>query len=144
MTEYIKRTDAIHAALHYEGAAAVAAIQGLKAFNPHDIMREMLIDGMIDKARCEWVSVKERMPEPDRMVLTAIYTTDLIWQKDGETIEEAAARVQAEAAARPRREIGAWNEEDGWYECVFGAPMVCQPEYWLEIPDAPRKEQTDA
>ena len=52
MTEYIKRTDAIHAALHYEGAAAVAAIQGLKAFNPHDIMREMLIDGMIDRG--EW------------------------------------------------------------------------------------------
>lgn len=49
MTEYIKRNDAIHAALHYEGAAAVAAIQGLKAFNPHDIMREMLIDAQIDR-----------------------------------------------------------------------------------------------
>ena len=125
--ELIYKKDAIHAVLHNTGDAAVAAVQNIKPIKV-----------------AEWVSVKERMPEPDRMVLTAIYTTDLIWQKDGETIEEAAARVQAEAAARPRREIGAWNEEDGWYECVFGAPMVCQPEYWLEIPDAPRKEQTDA
>ena len=48
MSEYIRRTDAIRAVLHNEGAAAVAAIQGIKAFNPHDIMREMLIDAQID------------------------------------------------------------------------------------------------
>ena len=124
--ELIYKKDALHAVLHNTGDAAVAAVQEIEPVKV-----------------AELVSCKERLPEQNRMVLTAIYTTDLIWQKDGETIEEAAARVQAEAAARPRREIGAWNEEDGWYECVFGAPMVCQPEYWLEIPDAPRKEQTD-
>lgn len=125
--ELIRKSDAMHAVLHNQGDAAVAAVQEVKPIKV-----------------AEWVSVMERLPDPDRMVLTAIYTTDLIWQMDGETIEEAAARVQAEAAARPRREICAWNEQDGWYECVFGSPMICQPEYWLEIPDAPRKEQTDA
>ena len=122
--ELIRKSDALHAVLHNEGQAAVAAVQGMKPIKV-----------------AEWVSCKERMPEPNRTVLTAIYTTDLIAWRDGETMEEAAA--QAEAAAHPRREMGAWNEEDGWYDLIFGAPMVCQPEYWLEIPDAPRKEQTD-
>ena len=118
--ELIYKKDALHAVLHNQGDAAVAAVQEIEPVKV-----------------AEWVSCKERLPEQNRMVLTAIYTTDLIWQKDGETIEETAARVQAEAAAHPRREMGAWNEDDGWYEILFGAPMGCAPSYWLEIPPMP-------
>ena len=42
MTEYIKRSDAIHAVLHNEGQAAVAAVQEIKAVDP--FMDAMLYD----------------------------------------------------------------------------------------------------
>ena len=84
-----------------------------------------------------WISVEERLPEAHRPVWTAIYTTDLIFVQDGETIEEAAERTQAEAEKHPRCEMGAVDEGGFWYELTFGAPMVCRPSFWMEPPKAP-------
>ena len=50
--ELIYKKDAIHAVLHNTGDAAVAAVQNIKPINPHGELREMLIDGMIDRG--EW------------------------------------------------------------------------------------------
>lgn len=48
--ELIRKSDALHAVLHYQGDAAVAAVQAIKPINPHGELREMLIDEMIDGA----------------------------------------------------------------------------------------------
>ena len=50
--ELIRKSDALHAVLHSQGDAAVAAVQAIKPINPHGELREMLIDEMIDKG--EW------------------------------------------------------------------------------------------
>ena len=52
--ELIKKSDALHAVLHNQGDAAVAAVQAIKPINPHGELREMLIDEIIDsKVRIE-------------------------------------------------------------------------------------------
>ena len=51
--ELIRKSDALHAVLHYTGDAAVAAVQEIKPINPHGELREMLIDEMIDRMG-EW------------------------------------------------------------------------------------------
>lgn len=48
--ELIRKSDALHAVLHNDGDAAVAAVQAIKPINPHGELREMLIDEMIDRA----------------------------------------------------------------------------------------------
>ena len=50
--ELIRKSDAMHAVLHNQGDAAVAAVQGIKPINPHGELREILIDEIIDKG--EW------------------------------------------------------------------------------------------
>ena len=49
--ELIRKSDALHAVLHNQGDAAVAAVQNIKPINPHGELREMLIDEMIDKGK---------------------------------------------------------------------------------------------
>ena len=51
--ELIRKSDALHAVLHNQGDAAVAAVQAIKPINPHGELREMLIDEMIDRMG-EW------------------------------------------------------------------------------------------
>lgn len=91
----------------------------------------------------EWISVEDRLPEDGKTVLCAIYHTDLIVAHEGETIEEAAARCQAEAANHPYMVIGCYYDGAGWSDDVFGAPMVCEPSYWLEIPPMPELRRAD-
>ena len=56
--ELIRKSDAMHAVLHNQGDAAVAAVQAIKPINPHGELREMLIDEMIDKG--EWIDENRR------------------------------------------------------------------------------------
>ena len=85
----------------------------------------------------EWIKCSERLPEDGKTVMCAIYHTDLVVAHEGETIEEAVARCQAEAAKHPYMMMGCYYEGEGWSDDVFGAPMVCAPSYWLEIPPMP-------
>ena len=87
----------------------------------------------------KWISVEEALPEYGVPVIGAIYTTDLIIAKDGETIEEAVARCTREAARHPRVEL-CYLEEDGW-NGFDGFPMVCSPSYWMSLPEAPVLEE---
>ena len=48
MMELIRKADALHAVLHNQGDAAVAAVQEIKPINSHGDLREMLTDEMID------------------------------------------------------------------------------------------------
>ena len=56
--ELIRKSDALHAVLHNQGDAAVAAVQNIKPINPHGELREMLIDEIIDKG--EWQDEQDK------------------------------------------------------------------------------------
>ena len=92
---------------------------------------------IIESVPSAWIKCSERLPEDGKTVMCAIYHTDLVVAHEGETIEEAVARCQAEAAKHPYMMMGCYYEGEGWSEDVFGAPMVCAPSYWLEIPPMP-------
>ena len=89
-----------------------------------------------------WVSVEERKPPEYTDVWCAVYTTDIIYMEDGETPEEAIENRQREAARNPRMTLGSYSEDEGWTDGYFGMPMVCRPDYWLEmtIPEPPKEE----
>lgn len=102
-------------------------------------------DKMIELAKRlpHWVSVEERKPPEYTDVWCAVYTTDLIYVEDGETVEEAIENRQLEAARNPRVTLGSYSDDEGWTDGYFGMPMVCQPDYWLEmtIPEPPKEVQ---
>ena len=87
-----------------------------------------------------WVRCEDGLPTDGEVVWCAIYSTDLIFQHDGETMEEAADRANREAAENPRCELGVYYKGDGWSECCFGAPMVCTPKYWTKLPEPPKED----
>lgn len=90
-----------------------------------------------NRKKNKWISVDERLPEQDVSVIGAVYCTDLIISEDGESIAEAYARCQAEAAKHPRVEL-CFCGEDGWYGCD-GYPMICVPSYWMPLPEPPKE-----
>ncbi len=94
----------------------------------------------LEAAQPHWVSVEERKPPEYTDVWCAVYTTDLIYVEDGETVEEAIENRHREAARNPRVTLGSYSEDEGWTDGYFGMPMVCRPDYWLEmtIPEPPQ------
>ena len=81
----------------------------------------------------EWVRTDCRLPDRGVTVLTAIIGTDVIVQKDGETMDDAVRRSQAGPA---RVSIG-WIGDDGLWYGSDGWPEIVQPSYWMELPEAP-------
>ena len=94
-------------------------------------------DVIEELSKPRWIPVTERLPEQDVSVIGAVYHTDLIIAEDGELIEEAYARCQAEAAKHPRVELCFYGE-DGWYGCD-GFPMICAPSCWMPLPEPPKE-----
>lgn len=133
--ELIKRLRTC-AELH--GECALCLYQG----NGCDTMPETPLvqaaDAIEELSKPRWIPVTERLPEQDVSVIGAVYHTDLIIAEDGELIEEAYARCQAEAAKHPRGELCFYGE-DGWYGCD-GFPMICAPSCWMPLPDPPKEE----
>ena len=95
-------------------------------------------DVIEELSKPRWIPVTERLPEQDVSVIGAVYHTDLIIAEDGELIEEAYARCQAEAAKHPRVELCFYGE-DGWYGCD-GFPMICAPSCWMPLPEPPKEK----
>ena len=100
----------------------------------------------LQAAQPHWVSVEERKPPEYTDVWCAVYTTDMIYVEDGETVEEAIENRQREAARNPRVTLGSYSEDEGWTDGYFGMPMVCQPWYWLEMtfPEPPQEVQDES
>ena len=109
---------------------AADAIEELQAINE----RQMLEIAAWDKPK--WISVKDRLPEEGELVLTCSYGTDVIIQKDGETLEEAIARV----VKIPNVSAGAIDGE-GFWDGIDGYPMIIQPSFWMPFPEPPKTEE---
>ena len=85
----------------------------------------------------EWIKCSDRLPEEGRLVVVAIYGTDMICLQDGETLEEAVKRTQKVGHVSM-----AFLEEDGWYD-VCGFHEIVTPKYWMELPELPEKGEDD-
>ena len=79
----------------------------------------------------EWISVKDRLPEKNQTVLTAIFGADFVVLNPGETKQDAFKRANAAG----RVSIGCICD-DGWYG-ADGFPEVCTPSYWKPLPELP-------
>jgi Protein of unknown function (DUF551). len=80
----------------------------------------------------EWIPVKDKLPEKDQTVLTAIFGSDCITQYIDETFEDAVRR--ANSFGKVSLSILC---EDGWYS-ADGYPEIITPSYWRPLPTLPK------
>lgn len=89
---------------------------------------------MID-SKIEWISVDERLPEDGVLVLAAVYGTDIIKQKKGETLEDAIRRSMSGPGTVTVSFLS--KEDGGWCDGYFGGPEIITPSYWAYFPEPP-------
>lgn len=87
-----------------------------------------------------WIPVTERLPEDGVTVWVTIKGHDVIRCEDGETLEQAVARI----GKMRRVSEGFWCEDDKTWYNEGGYPMMVQPVAWMpmEVPE-PYKEGQD-
>lgn len=82
----------------------------------------------------QWISVNDRLPEPDTMVIVACYGSDIVIPdyEHGETVCECVKRLEKECVRVTLGFIGS----DGWYDSDY-SPMIISPSYWQPLPEPP-------
>lgn len=85
----------------------------------------------------QWIPCSERLPEEGRFVLTTIIGTDIVYQDEGDTIEDALKR----SMGMKRVSVG-FIGSDGWYG-ADGYPEIVTPSAWMPLPE-PWKGEQDA
>lgn len=86
----------------------------------------------------EWIPVSEALPEDGVTVWVTIRGHDVITCEEGETLEQAIARISRIRWVTQ----GYWSEEEhGWNDPSFGCPLMVKPIAWMpmEVPE-PYKE----
>ena len=81
-----------------------------------------------------WIPVTEALPEDGVTVWVTIRGHDVIRCEDGETLEQAIARISKIRWVTQ----GYWSEEEqGWNDPSFGCPLMVQPVAWMpmEVPE---------
>ena len=99
----------------------------------HDSRREWYMKGYRD-AQPKWTPVSsESMPEDGVTVWVTIKGHDVIRCEDGETLEQAVARI----SKMRRVSEGFWCEDDKTWYNAGGYPMMVQPVAWMpmEVPE---------
>ena len=91
-----------------------------------------------DVLPAKWISVEDRLPEKDDVVLTCAYGSDVIVQKDGETLAEAITRV-----AKIPHVYAGFIDDEGFWNGIDGYPMIIQPSYWMPLPEPPKAEEAE-
>ena len=77
-----------------------------------------------------WTPMTERKPEKGKIVLVTIRGNDLIFQHEGETLEDALERVRRTYVRVTVGFIGS----DGWYG-ADGYPLMVRPVAWMPMPE---------
>ena len=78
----------------------------------------------------EWIPVSEALPEDGVTVWVTIRGYDVIRCEEGETLEQAIARIGKIRWVTQ----GYWSEEEhGWNDPSFGCPLMVQPIAWMPI-----------
>lgn len=90
-----------------------------------------------ERKTTEWISVKDRLPEKDKVVIALIIGSDFIIQKEGETLADAIARAQKHKRVTP-----VFLDEDGW-NGLDGFPEIIAPSYWMPLPEPPKEGPHD-
>lgn len=85
-----------------------------------------------------WISCKDRLPEPNTMVIVASYGSDIVIPEDGETVEECCERLKKE---RVRITLG-FIGSDGWYGSDY-FPLIVTPSFWQPLPGPPKGGDTE-
>lgn len=82
------------------------------------------------ETHAQWISVSEALPEDGVTVWVTIKGHDVIRCEDGETLEQAIARIGKIRWVTQ----GYWSEEEhGWNDPSFGCPLMVQPIAWMPI-----------
>lgn len=78
----------------------------------------------------EWIPVSEALPEDGVTVWVTIKGHDVIRCEEGETLEQAIARISKIRWVTQ----GYWSEEEhGWNDPSFGCQLMVQPIAWMPI-----------
>ena len=103
------------------------------------MVRQYVQDNMEDmpsvKPERSWIPVSERLPEDGRLVLTTIIGTDIIHQREGETLVDAIERVR-----KMKRVSVGFLGSDGWYG-ADGYPEIVMPRAWMPLPEPWKGEE---
>lgn len=83
---------------------------------------------------CQWISVKDRLPEKSQTVLIAVYGCDFVILNPGETREDAVRRMNKKIKYVSMGSL----EDDGWYG-ADGFPQLKNPLYWKPLPELPEE-----
>ena len=80
-----------------------------------------------------WTPVEQELPEDGVTVWVTIKGHDVIRCEDGETLEQAVARI----SKMRRVSEGFWCEDDKTWYNAGGYPMMVQPVAWMpmEVPE---------
>lgn len=83
----------------------------------------------------DWISVKDRLPDTDTMVIVAIYGSDMITIQESETLLDALNRSKKEFNRITMAFIneGYWCDTDGY-------PLMVTPSYWMPLPEPPEQK----
>lgn len=77
-----------------------------------------------------WIPVSEALPKDGVTVWVTIRGHDVIRREEGETLEQAIARIGKIRWVTQ----GYWSaEEHGWNDPSFGCPLMVQPVAWMPI-----------
>ena len=85
-----------------------------------------------------WINCEDKMPEEGKMVLVTIWGSDLIVQKEGETLVEALNRIWEEVRYVSTGRY--YGEKEGWVG-ADGYPMIVFPVAWMPMPEPYQGEQ---
>ncbi len=91
------------------------------------------LEKLIDSVK--WISVKDRLPDTDTMVIVAIYGSDMITIQESETLLDALNRSKKEFNRITMAFIneGYWCDTDGY-------PLMVTPSYWMPLPEPPEQK----
>ena len=131
MNDCISRQAAINAVCEYcEYFKNENVIQSIKEIPSAqtESKREWYMKGYRDAQR--WIPVTERLPEDGVTVWVTIKGHDVIKCEEGETLEQAIARISKIRWVTQ----GYWSEEEhGWNDPSFGCPLMVKPIAWMPI-----------